>query len=336
MVTIRFRRRLLPLVLNDDVMTADSSAVAECEVTFGQVTKFYGAVIGLNDLTCRIGPGITGLLGSNGAGKSTLLKLASGQLRPTLGEVRIGSLRADSTAAKRLIGYCPDHAHLYEEMTGEDFVRTMCALHGFPWDEVCQRTTEVLKEVGMSDRARRKLAGCSHGMRQRFKLAQALVHDPQVFLLDEPMTGIDPGGRQEINDLLFRLADQGKTVLVSSHILSDIETLADRILVLGRGRPIASGSLPEIRRLLDDRPLLVEIIADDPRPLAADLVALSQVQGCDVQGNRLRVRTKQAAEFYVQVQNLVLQRGHTIRQMQSLDEGAEAVFEYLQQGKHAS
>ena len=320
----------------DAVMSADFPVVTPFHLTFLQVTKFYGAVIGLNDLSCDIGPGITGLLGSNGAGKSTLLKLASGQLRPTQGEVRTGDLHATSTVARRRIGYCPDNAHLYEEMTGEQFVRTMCALHGFPRDEVVQRTTDVLKEVGMSDRAQRRLAGCSHGMRQRFKLAQALVHDPSILLLDEPLTGIDPGGRREINDLLFRLAERGKTILISSHILNDIEQLADRILVLSRGRLIASGSLSEIRRLLDDRPLMIEISVDDPRSLAADLVRLPQVQGCDLQEDRLRVRTTQAAEFYVQVQDLVIQRGHAIRQMQSLDEGAEAVFEYLQQGRRDS
>ena len=226
-------------------MTVASPAVATADLEFAGVTKFYGAVIGLNDLTCRIGPGITGLLGSNGAGKSTLLKLASGQLRPTQGSVKIGALSATSTSAKRLIGYCPDHAHLYEEMTGEEFVRTMCALHGFSGNEVRRRTVEVLEEVGMTDRAHRRLGGCSHGMRQRFKLAQALVHDPQVLLLDEPLTGIDPGGRKEINDLLFRLADRGKSILVSSHILNDIEHLADRILVLNAGR--VTGEIADVR-----------------------------------------------------------------------------------------
>ena len=314
-------------------MPTVSSAAAACELRFSQVTKFYGAVIGLNDLTCCISPGITGLLGANGAGKSTLLKLASGQLRPTLGSVLIGSLNAATTAAKRLVGYCPDHNHLYEEMTGEEFVRTMCALHGFSRAEVNRRTAKVLEDVGMTDRARRRIAGCSHGMRQRFKLAQALVHDPQILLLDEPLTGIDPGGRTEINDLLFRLAERGKSILVSSHILSDIEQLADRLLVLGRGRLIASGTLSEIRKLLDDRPLLIEIEAEDPRRLAAELIALPQVQGCELHGHQLHVRTTQAAEFYAELQNLVVTKEHVVRQMQSLDEGAEAVFEYLQQGR---
>ncbi|MFO1019905.1 MAG: ABC transporter ATP-binding protein [Planctomycetales bacterium] len=167
------------------------------DLTFTEVTKFYGAVIGLNNLSCTIGPGITGLLGSNGAGKSTLLKLASGQLSPTQGNVRIGTLNATSTAAKRHIGYCPDHHNMYEEMTGEEFVRTMCALNGFSREEVVRRTAEVLQEVGMTDRAKRKIAGCSHGMRQRFKLAQALVHDPDILLLDEPLTGIDPGAERD-------------------------------------------------------------------------------------------------------------------------------------------
>lgn len=314
-------------------MSVGPAGVLKSDLVFKGVTKFYGAVIGLNDLTCEIGTGITGLLGANGAGKSTLLKLASGQLRPTQGTVSIGSYKSTSTAAKRLIGYCPDHAHLYEEMTGVEFVRTMCALHGFSRAEVQRRTADAIEDVGMTDRANRRLAGCSHGMRQRFKLAQALVHDPQVLLLDEPLTGIDPGGRKEINDLLIRLAERGKSILVSSHILNDIEHLADRVLVLGRGRLIATGSLAEIRRLLDDRPLMVEIAADDPRSLAADLMAIQQVEGCDVTSERLRVRVRQGAEFYAHLQELVLQRGYTIRKIQSLDEGAEAVFEYLQQGR---
>lgn len=308
-------------------------SVPECSLTFESVTKFYGSVIGLNNLSCRIAGGITGLLGANGAGKSTLLKLASGQLRPTQGTVRIGQAPATSTRAKRSLGYCPDHPHLYEEMTGEQFVQTMCELHGFSRADARRRTADVLSEVGMTDRARRKLAGCSHGMRQRFKLAQALVHDPQLLLLDEPLTGIDPGGRREINDLLFRLAARGKSILVSSHILGDIETLADQILVLGRSRLIASGSLSEIRSLLDHRPLLVEVHAEDPRRLAGDLLQLPQVLGCDIEGDRLIVRTGLAVDFFSSLQTLVIERNHTVHQVFSLDEGAEAIFDYLQQGK---
>ncbi|MBM4076839.1 MAG: ABC transporter ATP-binding protein [Planctomycetes bacterium] len=317
-------------------MSVVSPAISPLTLTFDSVTKFYGAVIGLNDLSCEIGPGITGLLGANGAGKSTLLKLASGQLRPTQGAVQVGTFAATTTAAKRLIGYCPDHAQLYEEMTGEEFVRTMCGLSGVSRDDIRRRSSEVLKELGMADRARRRIAGCSQGMRQRLKLAQAFVHDPQVILLDEPLTGIDPGGRKEIHDLLLRMADQGKTILLSSHLLNDIQSLVDRILVLGRGRLLASGSLSDIRQLLNDRPRLIQITCEDARPLAAQLIRLPQVQGCDVSGNRLFVRTKQVADFYSQIQQLIIRNGHEIRQLECLDEGAEAIFDYLQEGNRSS
>ncbi len=231
-------------------------------LVFEHVTKFYGAVIGVNHISCRIGPGITGLLGANGAGKSTLIKLASGQLRPSQGTVRIGGHSAWSTAAKHHLGYSPDLNSFYEEMTGREFVYAMARLHGFSRAEARERTEHVLDEVGMVDRGDRRLAGCSHGMRQRIKLAQALVHDPWLLLLDEPLAGIDPGGRREINELLFRLAGQGKTILVSSHILVEIEQLAHSIVMMSRGRLIAYGTLAEVRNLMQYRPQVVEIAAE--------------------------------------------------------------------------
>ena len=161
--------------------------------------------------------------------------------------MRIGGHDAWSTASKHHLGYSPDLNSFYEEMTGREFVYTMARLHGFSRVEARRRTEFVLEEVGMADRARRRLAGCSHGMRQRIKLAQSLVHDPWLLLLDEPLSGIDPGGRREINELLFRLADQGKTILVSSHILVEIEQLSNSILMMSRGRIVASGTLAEVR-----------------------------------------------------------------------------------------
>ena len=302
------------------------------ELTFDRVTKFYGPVIGVNEVTCRVGPGITGLLGANGAGKSTLIKLASGQLRPNLGEVRIGPHRAWSTAAKRLFGYCPDVNSFYEEMTGREFVRAMAALYGYPRDEVRDRTERALEQVGMTQLAERRLAGCSHGMRQRIKLAQALVNDPPILLLDEPLTGIDPGGRRDINDLLVALAERGKTILVSSHILVEIEQLADVILMIARGRVLASGTLEEIRNLLEDRPLTVDIGADGARRLAALLVQRPEVQSVELGDDSLVVRTRQAARFFTLLGDLVAEEGIEIQRLQTLDAGADAVFSYLEQG----
>jgi ABC-2 type transport system ATP-binding protein len=302
-------------------------------LSFDRVTKFYGPVIGVNDVSCRIGPGITGLLGANGAGKSTLIKLASGQLRPNLGRVSIGDHDAWSTASRRHFGYCPDINTFYEEMTGREFVRAMASLYGYSRAETNRRSEEALAEVGLSDVADKRLAGCSHGMRQRIKLAQALLHDPTILLLDEPLTGIDPGGRRAVNQLLLDLAARGKTILVSTHILVEIEHLADTILVIARGRLVASGTLAQMRSLMDDCPLTVEIAADRPRRLAGLLFELPEVSSIEVGDESLRVRTRTPARFFGVLGALVLAEGIEIRRLQTLDAGADAVFGYLAQGR---
>jgi len=302
-------------------------------LAFEQVTKFYGAVIGVNNVSCRIGPGITGLLGANGAGKSTLIKLASGQLRPSQGKVKIGGHDAWSTASKHHLGYSPDLNSFYEEMTGREFVFTMARLHGFSKAEARERTEHVLDEVGMVERGNRRLAGCSHGMRQRIKLAQALVHDPWLLLLDEPLTGIDPGGRREINELLVRLAGQGKTILVSSHILVEIEQLAHSIVMMSRGRLIASGTLAEVRALMEYRPQVIEIAAEPARKLAALLTEHPDVLAVELRETGLVVRTRNPLDFFARLGELVCQHGIEVRRLQTLDSGADAVFDYLQKGR---
>lgn len=300
------------------------------QLSFDHVTKLYGPVIGVNNVTCRIGPGITGLFGANGAGKSTMMKLASGQLRPTQGEVRIGEHAAWSASAKRVLGYSPDINNFYEEMTGREFVTTLARLHGYSAREARQRTEAALAEVDMTARGDRRLAGCSHGMRQRIKLAQALVHDPQILLLDEPMTGIDPGGRREISQLLVRLAERGKTVLVSSHILVEVEHLADAMLMIARGRIIASGSIREVRALISEQPFSVEIGVDRPRELAARLVALPMVQAIELRSGSLLVETRQTEAFFAALGELVLEHSWELTRCEVLDAGADAVFGYLE------
>ncbi len=299
-------------------------------LSFNAVTKFYGPVIGVNDISCRIGPGITGLFGSNGAGKSTLLKLASGQLRPSLGEVLIDDAPAWSTRAKRLFGYTPDLDRFYEEMTGREFVYCMTRMYGFTASESRRRTEEALAEVGMSDRAERRIAGCSHGMRQRIKLAQALVHDPPLLLLDEPLNGIDPGGRREINELLARQAEQGKTILVSSHILNEVEQLTDSILMIGGGRIVASGTLREIRSLLEDQPFTVQIVAAEARRLASQLMERAEVRSVELREETLIVRTRHPARFFALLAELVQTHGFAIERFETIDADASSVFDYLQ------
>ncbi len=299
-----------------------------CE--FADVSKGYGPVIAVNDTSLRLRSGITGLVGPNGAGKSTLIRLLTGQLRPSLGSVRVQGLNAWSARAKSLIGYCPDVDAFYESMSGRAFVRMMARFHGFRRTVANQRTEEVLAQVGMAERANRPLAAYSKGMRQRIKLAQALVHDPQLIVLDEPLNGVDPVGRVELVAVFRGLADAGKAILVSSHILEDMDTLADRILFICRGRIIASGSLAEIRDMLDDHPLQVRVTADQARMLAARLVGLDSVRGVELESqHELRLRVNHPKSFFAEFGGVIVDEGFEVNRLQVVDQTTEAIFDYL-------
>lgn len=294
------------------------------------LSKFYGPVMALNDVTLRLGPGITGLVGPNGAGKSTLIKLLTGQLRPSLGRVQVHGQDAWRAAAKTHIGYCADSDTFYEEMSGRAFVRLMARLHGLRRVEARQRTEQLLEQVDMAERADRPLAGYSKGMRQRIKLAQALVHDPDLLVLDEPLNGVDPLGRRDLLERLAELARNGKAVLISSHILDEMDRLADRVVFLCRGRLVASGSVHEVREMLADHPLLVRITADHPRVLAARLVQHATVQGVELQGDdSMLVRVQPPREFFAVFAQIAAEEDVEIRRLQVLDASTEAVFDYL-------
>src|SRR6516164_10216610 len=235
------------------------SRAAEPILLFEHVSKWYGPVIGINQVTLELRPGITGLVGHNGSGKSTLLRLAAGQIRPDLGRVQIAGHDAWTAEAKRHLGYCPELDTFYEELSGRRFVESMAQLCGYARSEALRRAARALDLVGMSDRAHRPLAGYSKGMRQRIKLAQALLHDPELLLLDEPLSGIDPIGRRESVELFLELARRGKCLLVSSHELDELEKLTDQVAIMARGRIAAVGTLSHIRDRLDDHPLSVLI-----------------------------------------------------------------------------
>jgi ABC-2 type transport system ATP-binding protein len=307
---------------------SDRTTAPVAELT--RVSKWYGPVIAVNDVTLRLGPGITGLVGPNGAGKSTLIKLLTGQLRPGLGRARIGGLDAWSAAAKSRIGYCPDVDAFYEEMSGRRFLRTLARLHGFRGRGAAGRTEEVLRRVGMADRAERPLGSYSKGMRQRIKLAQALLHDPELVVLDEPLNGVDPIGRMEMVALFRQMAAQGKAILISSHILEDMDKLADRILFISHGRILAAGSLVEVREMLDNHPLKVVIDAERPRELAARLVRSELVQAVEVEGgDRLKVGVYRPRSFFAMFADLVVEEGFEVRRLEVSDASTQAVFNYL-------
>jgi ABC-2 type transport system ATP-binding protein len=285
-------------------------------------------------VTLELREGITGLVGSNGAGKSTLMRLATGQLRPDLGSVRVRGKDAWTAAAKRHVGYCPDTDTFYEEMSGRQFVETMARLCGFSRSDARRRTGEVLDLVGMADRAERRLRGYSKGMRQRIKLAQALVHDPELLILDEPLSGIDPIGRQESLVLFRELASRGKCLLVSSHELEELEKLTDHVAVMARGRIAAVGTVSQIRDLLDHHPLSIRIVSDRQRELAASLLGLADVVGADlVDGAGVVVRARNPRGFFKAFTRLVLEEAYEITHMEALDDSAHAILGYLLGGR---
>jgi ABC-2 type transport system ATP-binding protein len=297
---------------------------------FEHVSKWYGPVIGVNQVTLELRPGITGLVGANGSGKSTLLRLAAGHLRPDLGVVQVCGHDTWTAAAKRHIGYCPELDTFYEDMSGRQFVGTMARLCGYAARAARRRTEEVLELVGMDNRADKKLRGYSKGMRQRIKLAQALLHDPGLLLLDEPLSGIDPIGRRESLELFLRLANWGKCLLVSSHELDELEKLTDQVAIMARGRIAAVGTLTQIRDLLDHHPLSVRIVCTGPSKLAAQLLELDEVVGLDREGDdALRVRARNPRCFFQHLTRLVLEEALEIQHLETLDDSTEAILGYL-------
>jgi ABC-2 type transport system ATP-binding protein len=296
---------------------------------FQHVSKWYGPVIGLNQVTLELRPGITGLVGHNGAGKSTLLRLAAGQLKPDLGTVQVAGHPTWSAAAKRHIGYCPELDIFYEEMSGRRFIQAMARLCGYRRGAAEQRTEEVLELVGMDRRADRPLAGYSKGMRQRIKLAQALLHDPALLLLDEPLSGIDPIGRRESIALFQELAGRGKCLLISSHELDELEKLTDHVAIMASGRIAAVGTLTQIRDLLDTHPLSIRIACDQPRELACHLLALDDVVGVERDERYLTIRARNPRRFFERLSLLVIEEGLEVRHLETIDESTQDVLGYL-------
>jgi ABC-2 type transport system ATP-binding protein len=236
--------------------------------------------------------------------------------------------------AKQHIGYCPETDTFYEEMSGRSFVETMARLNGYSRRDARRRVADVLEQVGMTDRAERTLRGYSKGMRQRIKLAQALLHDPPLLLLDEPLSGIDPVGRREAIALFLELARRGKCLLVSSHELEELEKLTDHVAIMARGRIAAVGSLTRIRDLLDAQPLTVRIDSPQCKKLARLLLDMAEVVGIERSGeDQLLVRARQPRHFFEQLTTLVLEEHVEVRRLETLDDSTQAILAYLLGGR---
>ena len=292
------------------------------------VSRWYGNVVAINDITMTMGPGVTGLLGPNGAGKSTLLHLISGFLEPSRGELTVGGAASwRNPDIYRTLGLVPERPAVYPFLTGQEFVRATARLHKLPDpDRAAERSIAIVEMAAAQDR---KIATYSKGMRQRIKVAAALVHDPEVLLLDEPFNGMDPRQRLHMMDLLHAEGEQGRVILLSSHILEEVERLSGTIQVIVGGRLAASGDFRAIRRLMTSRPHVFLVRSSDDRRLGSALIGSPAVSGVELTARGLQVRALDYYAFTRQVAGLTREHGIALRELLPADESLESVFAYL-------
>lgn len=303
---------------------------AEAGIRAVRLTKWYGRVAALQDVSLHLGPGIWGLLGPNGSGKTTFLRLAAGQLRPALGEILVcGERPFANPRALRRIGLCPEADALYDELTGLEFVTSMAELSGFTRKEAKERAAASLDSFGLNDAKDRRIGGYSRGMRQRAKLAQAVVHDPDVILLDEPLTGTDPASRHKILQEIQRRADNGAVVLFSTHVLPEIEAITDRVLLIARGQLVAQGEMHEIRSLLEEHPHHVRVYCPEPRKLAALVVGVEGIVAVQFAPHGVELMTYDPDSTYQIVAEKIVEHGLEVESITSPDANLEALFHYL-------
>ncbi len=295
------------------------------------VSKWYGQVIGLNDVSVVVAPGITGLLGPNGAGKSTLMKLITGQLKPSKGTIKVlGEPIWGNPALYARIGFCPEQDAFYDRMTGFEWVSALVRLNGYNEGEAKAATERALASVDLMDAANKRIGAYSKGMRQRVKLAQSIVHDPELLILDEPLSGMDPLGRRKTIRMIREWAKQGKSVLVSSHILHEIEAMTPNILLINNGRIVAEGNVHQIRDLIDTHPHSVYVRAANPRALAREFLTRDDVISMRFEPDAMVVETAKPDVFYASLTELVA-AGKTgpVEEVTSPDDNLQAVFKYL-------
>ncbi len=295
------------------------------------VSKWYGEVIGLNAVTTSIGPGITALVGPNGAGKSTLMGLAMGQLRPSKGTMLVFGRRPwDNPAVLSQIGYCPEGDPFWANLTGRQFVQFLARLSGLPSRAAKAAAAEAIELTGMTENMNRAVGTYSKGMRQRIKMAQALVHKPRLLILDEPFSGTDPVARHELAELFHRLAADGVDLVISSHVLHEVEALTHQILMIDHGRIVAEGDLRKVRSELHDRPHAIRVRVDDPRRLAASVSTIETVTGLKLTApDTLIIETTAPEQVYDRLPGLILDQGMTPKEIAAADDSLEAVFGYL-------
>jgi len=301
-------------------------------IALNKVSRWFGSVVAVSEVTFDIMPGITGLLGPNGAGKTTLLRMMTGLAEVSDGELTVfGRPVRDNPPLYRRIGVMSEHESVYPFMKGREFVRMMARLRGVP--DLDTAVERAIDQVDLQRAADLRMGTYSRGMRQRMRLAGALVHDPELLVLDEPLNGADPRQRLEFQNLLLRLADEGRTIVLSSHILEEVELVAETVLLIVNGKLAASGGFRAIRAALDQRPYHVRVLCDSPRALAAQVVQLPSVDAVNVDPDgTVVVLSSNVRDLQVELPRLAKKASISLRRVEPLDDSLESVFGYLVQG----
>jgi len=299
-------------------------------VALSRVSHWYGPVIGLNDVSLEFHPGVTGLLGPNGAGKSTLMRLVTGQMAPSQGGVAVfGAAPFSNPIALMRMGHSPEHEELYDHLAGLDHLVVLLHYGGFAMGEARRLADAAIARVGLEDAAHRRVGGYSKGMRQRLRIAQAIAHDPDLIVLDEPLNGLDPVGRREMIDLVRELGASGRTVVVSGHVLHEVEKMTRRIALIHRGRVLAEGTLDEIRRALDARPHHVRVATSDPRALARLMLEDAGVVSVQIDREEARFEVKEPGPFFDRLGRIAVGGELQVREFEATDDNLQAIFDYL-------
>ena len=301
-------------------------------IVFDNVSKFYGEVLGVNRVTLTITPGVTSLVGPNGSGKTTLMNLMTGLLRPSRGRITVTGTPVDHPEALcRKVGYCTQYDAFPPGLTGYQFVHSTLGLHGFSPAECRERATRAIARVGLTDAAGRRVAGYSKGMRQRIRLAQAIAHDPQVVVLDEPLNGLDPMARAETIALFKQLGEEGRYVVLSSHILHEVDLLSDRVILVHHGYVVAEGKIAGVRDEIQEHPMQVLVRCDRPSFVASRIFELDSAVEIKIHEDKggLLVHTRDADKFYLLLNRLVIEHGLDLEAVAPADEDVQAVYKYL-------
>lgn len=302
------------------------------QIAFDNVSKFYGEVLGVNRVSFALDPGITSLVGPNGSGKTTLMNLLTGLIRPTRGSIHVlGLTTRQPMELFRLVGYCTQFDSFPPGSTGYDFIFWPLRLHGFGREQAARLTDEALERAGMTQVARRKVAGYSKGMRQRIRLAQAIAHHPSVLVLDEPLNGLDPIARAEAIALFEALAKQGVHVMISSHILEEVDRISDRVVLMSSGYVVAEGQIREVRKEVRDHPMQILVRCSNAARLASAAFELNHVVEAKILNDSrgVLVRTRDPEQFYLLLNKIVCSGLIEVETVAPADDDVNSIYQYL-------